>query len=361
MDEEKKTNITPSTEEKKVVSAPEATPAPSVSAPTTPAVSSSPKSVESDGTSLTEKMRNNPWVVSTFILAILALILIFSGGSSGGGTTGSAITGNAVAVMDKTEATNKVLDFVNSQVDGEVTLVETTLKNGLYEIVVSYNGQQIPLYVTADGENLVQGVTPIDLLIEQANTAAPTTPTSTTPTTPEAIAVSVDDDAVKGDPNAPVTMVEFSDYECPFCGRYFNEVLPQIISAYVDTGKVKIVFRDFPLSFHPDAQKAAEAAECAGEQDAYWEMHDMLYSNQQALDVDSLKGYASELGLNTADFNDCLDSGAMAAEVAADIAEGKSYGVEGTPASFINGVLIGGAYPFEEFQRVIEEELAKVA
>jgi protein-disulfide isomerase len=199
-------------------------------------------------------------------------------------------------------------------------------------------------------------------------TGAPTTgaavaPTNTPPTNQPAppaaaVKVSIDDDAIEGDKNAKVTMVEFSDYECPFCGRHFTQTYPQLKKDYIDTGKVRLVFRDFPLSFHPSAQKAAEAAECAGEQNKYYEMHDKLYSNQQALDVASLKKYAQELKLDTTKFNTCLDSGTMADEVKKDQADGQSYGVGGTPAFFINGKLISGAQPYSVFQQAIDAELA---
>ncbi|MFH1326849.1 MAG: thioredoxin domain-containing protein [archaeon] len=175
---------------------------------------------------------------------------------------------------------------------------------------------------------------------------------------PAPVKVEIDDDDVLGDEDAPVTMIEFSDYECPFCGRHFTQTYNQIKQAYVDTGKVKIVFRDFPLSFHQSAQKAAEAAECAGEQEKYWEMHDKLFENQQSLDISSLKRYAQEIGLNSAEFNACLDSGQMAAEVKKDFADGQAVGVRGTPAFFINGKLLSGAQPFSAFQQAIDVELA---
>ena len=158
---------------------------------------------------------------------------------------------------------------------------------------------------------------------------------------------------------APVTIIEFSDYECPFCGKYFQQTYPQIVKEYVDTGKVKIVFRDFPLSFHANAQKAGEAAECAGEQRKYWEMHDKLFKNQNALEINSLKRYAKELGLNTKTFDDCLDSGKMASEVQKDFEDGQDAGVSGTPAFFINGIPLTGAQPFEAFKQIIEQEINK--
>jgi len=170
--------------------------------------------------------------------------------------------------------------------------------------------------------------------------------------------VSEDDDAVKGDANAPVTIIEFSDYECPYCGRYYTNTYPSIVSDYVDTGKVKIVFRDFPLSFHPNAQKAAEAAECAGEQDTYLEMHDMLFENQDSLGVSALKGYAEDLGLDTEVFNSCLDNGDMRSEVQKDLRDGSAAGVSGTPSFFINGKKIVGAQPYSVFKAEIEAALA---
>ena len=168
-----------------------------------------------------------------------------------------------------------------------------------------------------------------------------------------------DDDVVQGDANAPVTIVEFSDFQCPYCGRNFEQTYPQIKKLYIDTGKVKYVMRDFPLNVHPEAQKAAEAAGCAEEQGKFWEMHDKLFSNQQDLSVANEKTWAQEIGLDTKKFGECLDSGKRAAEVQKDIQDGQAYGVSGTPAFFINGVPLVGAQPFAAFQQVIEQELAQ--
>jgi protein-disulfide isomerase len=119
------------------------------------------------------------------------------------------------------------------------------------------------------------------------------------------------------------------------------------------------VYRDFPLnSIHQYAQKAAEATECADDQDSFWEYHDLVFVNQSALDVASLKGYAAELGLDTATFNDCLDAGEQTAEVEKDSQDAQSYGLSSTPAFFINGVLVSGAKPFSAFQQVIDAALA---
>lgn len=176
---------------------------------------------------------------------------------------------------------------------------------------------------------------------------------------PLIIQVSADDDPVKGKKNAPVTIIEFSDFQCPFCGRFFAQALPLIEESYIKTGKVKLVYRDFPLSFHQYAQKAAEAAECADEQGKFWEYHDKIFENQNALDTSSLKQYAKDLGLDATKFNSCLDSGKMASEVQKDFKDGASYGVSGTPTFFINGVEVVGAQPYNIFEQIIEQELNK--
>ena len=168
----------------------------------------------------------------------------------------------------------------------------------------------------------------------------------------------MDDDAVQGDANAPVTMIEFADYQCPYCVRFYTDTLPQIEKQYVETGKVKIVYRDFPLSsLHPYAEKAAEAAECAGEQGKYYEMHDLLFEKGVNGGAETYKGYAADLGLDTSKFNTCLDSGAMEGEVSKDLQDGANAGVRGTPAFVINGQLVSGAQPFSVFQQVIESAL----
>ena len=296
-------------------------------------------------TTLTDKFRENPWMVSTIVLGIVAVILLLSSFSGG-------FTGAAVGVANQDDVTQRVINFLNTQVPEGVQHISTELEGGLYKITVDYQGTQVPVYVTADGESLVQGVTPFDI-VEQAQNASQNQ---------EPIEVSVDDDPVKGNPSAQITIVEFSDFECPFCGKFYAETYDQIITAYVNTGKANLVFRDFPLSsIHPNAQKASEAAQCAFEQGKFWEMHDKLFENQQALEIEDLKQYAKDLKLNTVKFNDCLDSGKYEEEVANDVSEGASYGVTGTPAFFINGKLIAGAYPLEEFQKIIDEELAKAS
>ncbi|MDX2020415.1 MAG: thioredoxin domain-containing protein [Deltaproteobacteria bacterium] len=159
----------------------------------------------------------------------------------------------------------------------------------------------------------------------------------------------------KGEASAPVTIVEFSDFECPFCSRA-EESVKKVMEAY--KGKVRLFYRDFPLPFHSKAQKASEAALCAGEQGKYWEMHETLFANQQALEVPALKEHAKKLSLDGKKFNECLDSGRTASQVEASKKAGEAVGVTGTPAFFINGRMISGAQPFEKFKEVIDNELA---
>lgn len=170
-----------------------------------------------------------------------------------------------------------------------------------------------------------------------------------------------DNDPFLGNPDAPVTVVEFSDFQCPFCQRFHGETLPRIIDEYVKTGKVKFVYRDFPLSaIHGMAQKAAEAGECANEQGKFWEYHDLLFLRQDQLGVMNFIQWAGELGLDSDRFANCLESGKYSAEVEGDYRDGEAAGVKGTPANFINGRILEGALPFSKFQAIIEEELKKV-
>ena len=159
----------------------------------------------------------------------------------------------------------------------------------------------------------------------------------------------------RGPENAKVTIVEFSDFQCPFCSRA-HDTVEEVMSAYA--GKVRLVFRHFPLEFHQQAGKAAEAAACANEQTKFWEYHSVLFKNQQKLQLEDLKAHAASLGLDGAKFAECLDSGRHAKLVEEDMAAGKKLGVSGTPAFFINGVMLSGAQPLEEFKKVIDAELA---
>jgi protein-disulfide isomerase len=158
----------------------------------------------------------------------------------------------------------------------------------------------------------------------------------------------------KGDPNAPVTIVEFSDFECPFCGRA-EDAVNKVMDTY--KGKVRLVYRDYPLEFHAKAQKASEAALCAGDQGKYWEMHAKLFANQKALEPAQLKQHAKEVGVDSGKFDKCLDGGDKKQDVDKHKKAGEEAGVTGTPAFFINGRPLTGAQPFEKFKEIIDHEL----
>lgn len=188
----------------------------------------------------------------------------------------------------------------------------------------------------------------------------------TRPSPDKKVMVAFDDDPVKGDSDAPVTIVEFSDYQCPFCRRFHNEVLPSIEKEYISTGKVRYIFRDFPLSFHKKAVPAAVAANCAGEQGKYWVMNDFLFNNPSKLDKESTLASAKELGLDYDKFKNCLSSNKYEDEINNDFEKGREYGVKGTPSLFIGktgdgkemeAVYLRGLRPFNSIKPIIEDML----
>jgi len=204
----------------------------------------------------------------------------------------------------------------------------------------------------------------------QPAAAALVQPTAGPQPTQAPVDVSVDDDPARGPEDAPVTVIEFSDFQCPFCARFHAQTLGQLTQDYGD--RIRFVYRDFPLTnIHPYALKAAEAAECADEQGAFWNYHDLLFQNQQTLTdlldpdpvaglpkvVDSLKGYATQLELDAAAFNQCLDSNKYVSEIQKDVDDGIAAGVQGTPSFFINGSIVRGAQPYAAFQGAIEAAL----
>jgi protein-disulfide isomerase len=182
----------------------------------------------------------------------------------------------------------------------------------------------------------------------------------------------IDGGAVKGNAEAALVLVEYTDYQCPFCNRHFANTVPSLAREYVDTGKLRYVLRDLPLeSIHPQAFKAAEAARCAGDQGRHWEMHEALFKNQKALGPAQLKHYAKGLGLEMAAFEACLDEGRHGDAVRADVAEAQAAGISGTPTFFLavegaDGKLetlqkIRGAQPFSAFKGAIDAALDKLA
>lgn len=165
------------------------------------------------------------------------------------------------------------------------------------------------------------------------------------------------DDPYQGSAEAKVVIVEFSDFQCPYCLQQFT-IAREIINIYGD--RIKFIYRDFPLlNDHPEAEKAAEAGECAHEQGKFWEMHDKMFINQPDLSVKALKSYAQQIGLDTNKFNSCLDNDKYRTEVLTDYNEGVDAGVIGTPVFFINNRKYEGIIPLETFKKIIDTELSR--
>ena len=198
---------------------------------------------------------------------------------------------------------------------------------------------------------------------QQAQAQAAAAPAPAPPAT-----VDIKGELARGNANARVAIIEYSDYQCPFCARHVSQTYPQIDKEYIETGKVKYIFRDLPLSFHPFAFKAAEASHCSAEQGKFWEMHDRLFANQKLLAPAELTKHAEALGLDTAKFQQCLDSAKYANEIRRESTQANSWGIEGTP-TFIVGVVqpdatvkvvqqVVGARGYDDFKAAIEAALA---
>jgi len=242
------------------------------------------------------------------------------------------------------EITSKVTEPTQAQVDAYFNKVKGRLRGQTKEQVEP----QIKATLVAQQSNSIKGAYVASLRKKYGAKVI---------IEPPRIAVSVDDDAFKGPKDAPITIVEFSDFQCPYCARG-EESIDQVLQKYGD--KVRVVFRDYPLSFHQNAEISAIGAECAEEQDKFWEMHAAMFANQQKLAAADLIETAAGLGLNKEEFKTCLESGKYKAEVQNDFQEGASYGVSGTPAFFINGVMLSGAQPPEAFYKIIDRELERL-
>lgn len=167
--------------------------------------------------------------------------------------------------------------------------------------------------------------------------------------------VSADDDPFKGPETAQVTIVQFADYQCPYCGKA-QESVDKVMANY--DGKVKFVFRDFPLSFHENASPAAAAANCAEKQGKFWELHDAIMKDQKAISEADLQKLAAENSLDITKWDECRKDPAVLAEINKDEADGAEAGVTGTPAFFINGIFLNGAQPYDKFKAIVDRELA---
>ena len=182
--------------------------------------------------------------------------------------------------------------------------------------------------------------------------------------------ISADNDPVIGNPDAPITIIEFSDFQCPFCARFHIQTLPTIMEEYIEKGSVKLVFRDFPIqSIHPNAVPASVAAECANEQGKFKQMHDILFEKQNEWSnletvyaIELFNQYSEQINLEQEQFSSCLSTAKYVKEIQNDLDDGRTYGVTGTPGFFIGNQQIGfvelkGAQPFESFKNVIDKQL----
>lgn len=239
------------------------------------------------------------------------------------------------------------------------------VKNFLNPLVLVLAGIVVLVIGAALGGMFVK----IQYLESKAGTA-PSTPAATAPSAPSApsapqkVDVKVTaNDPVKGNPNAKLTIVEFADYQCPFCERFFKDAEPSILKDYVETGKAKFVFKNLAF-LGKESVDAANAALCAKEQNKFWEYHDKLFTSQQgenqgAFASDKLKGFAAALGLNAGQFNDCLDKQKYSAQVQADQAEASKNGFNSTPSVAVGATPIIGAQPYAQFKTAIDAELTK--
>jgi len=206
----------------------------------------------------------------------------------------------------------------------------------------------------------------IRLLLEKQQQHASPTPTAT-PAPPENVKIRTAGGYSLGRSDAALTLVEFADYQCPFCRQFHDTTFQQLKKNYIDTGKLRFVSRDLPLEFHNNASKAAQAARCAGEQDKFWQMRDILIANSTNLGQNAILAYAQQLALDMNGFRPCLDSGKYLAEIQRDIAEAGSAGIFGTPTfvlgraseGAIEGIRIVGAQPYAAFDRIISEYSSK--
>jgi len=283
------------------------------------------------------------------VLAVLVIALAYLNFSGGGILSAGA--------MSPSEAGDHVVSFINEyMLQGGQTaelVGDVVEENGLYKMNLSIGGETFASYVTRDGKVLFpeEGVR-----IEEATSDAP--PESNTPA--EIVDVDYDETShIRGDINAPVTIIEFSDFQCSFCARFHN-TMKEVSEAYPT--QVKWVYKHFPLdSRHPVAREAGEASECAEDQGKFWEYTDKLYEDQLKISPSFLKETAVTLGLNTTQFNECLDGGKYTDLVEKDYQEGISAGVSGTPGGFINGEVFEGAVPFSTLESKIEAILSTLA
>ena len=273
--------------------------------------------------------------------------------------------------------TNPAKIIPASNDEEKITIKKSTYNNmliGLIAVVAIaafIGGYSIGTFDDSDSGISAEELKDILSEIEIKTTAPQPIQQPSQPGVPQIFRVSLDDDPFKGNANAPVIVVEFSDFQCPFCSRFFEQTLPQLEENYIETGKIKFVYRDLPLdNLHPNARPVHIAAECADEQGKFWEYHDILFEKQRewqslaAADLQiTMAEYANDLGLEKASFESCMQSDEIADEVNKDYLDGTSYGATGTPTFFIGNekdgfIKLVGAQPYSAFQAEIDKQLS---
>ena len=286
-----------------------------------------------------KKMLKDPWKISSLILGVVIVILLIV--AFGGGSVGKIISEN--------EASDTLVEYLNGLTGGGVEFISSEDLGDLYQVNVRYQGSELPVFITKDGEYFVQAAIPLDENIQNEPQNEPRETNNQRPSEADISNINYDDSYSKGNDDAKVIILEYSSFSCSFCNRV-RSTLDRILSEYPND--VKIVYKHFDRG-GTDSQ-TAQASECAGEQEKFWEMHDMIFDKGSNGD---LSKYAEEIGINVELFNQCLDSGKYESKVALDTEEAKSFGMTGTPSFLINDKILVGAQPFESFKQVIDQEL----
>lgn len=290
-------------------------------------------------------VRKNPWIIISIVLVIAIVVMFFwmwKPATAGPGTVTAQV------------AAANVISFINAQGQGTVELTGVSTKGPFYEVKVKFQNQEIPVLVSLDGNYIITNPLPI-------TPNAPVLTPQQQPPANQIVDVEIGNSPSKGNKEAKVTLVEFTDYECPYCETFYKETYKDIVKDYLDTGKVRLIVKDFPLSnIHKNAQKASEAAHCAREQQGdagYFIMHNKLFENQNKLTIENYKKWAKEMDLVPSKFDTCLDSGKYEKEVKDNLEYGASLGVTGTPTFFVNGKILRGAQPYATFKQILDSEL----
>ncbi|MBL7051665.1 MAG: thioredoxin domain-containing protein [Nanoarchaeota archaeon] len=303
-------------------------------------------------------VRLKTWKYTTYILLLIIIVGLYSYGlPSFSGVSAST---------DSSEVADTAVSYINSELLagglGEAELVSVSEENGLYKLAleITYsNGltEDYTSYVTLDGEVLFPTAIPMEASADTVDDAVDDTTDDTTDdsNTFDASTIDTSADPSTGAENPELTIIEFSDFECPYCERgYWTMEL--IMEEYGD--RVNLVFKNYPLSFHANAQAAAEASECAYDQGLFWEYHDILFENQDLIDADYIVSAAEEIGLDMDTFNSCLESGEKTDLVTADMAAASSLGITGTPSFLVGNELVVGAQSFDTIAEIIDAQLA---